>query len=158
MKIWKRSKGTYQVIGKWNIICTTETLFVRLKEYTGLKYKDKKSQNSLRQQTATSSTLAATFLSSESPPPPPPWQREPSSSSSLTARTLLLHSSDSPPQPASRFYKGQTQCKKCLLIYKQWKSYDRKRTKEENEDVKELRKDFFAKRWKENETKQLFPK
>ena len=56
-------------------------------------------------------------------------------------------------KPASRFYKGQTHCKKCLLIYQQWKRYDRKRTKEENEDVKQLRKDFFAKRWKENEKK-----
>ena len=50
-------------------------------------------------------------------------------------------------KPASRYYKGQTQCKRCLLIYKQWKRYDSKRTKEENEDVQQLRKDFFAKRW-----------
>ena len=50
-------------------------------------------------------------------------------------------------KPASGFSKGQTQCKSCLLIYQQWKRYDRKRTKEENEDVKQLRKDFFAKRW-----------
>ena len=50
-------------------------------------------------------------------------------------------------KPSSRFYKRQSQCKKCLLIYKQWKTYDRKRTKEQNEDVQQIRKDFFAKRW-----------
>ena len=50
-------------------------------------------------------------------------------------------------KPASRYYKGQTQCKRCLLIYRQWKRYDNKRTKEENEDSQQLRKDFFTKRW-----------
>ena len=50
-------------------------------------------------------------------------------------------------KPASRYYKGRPQCKRCMLIYKQWKTYDRKRTREENEDVNKIKKDFFAKRW-----------
>ena len=52
-------------------------------------------------------------------------------------------------KPLDQYSKHQRQCRRCFMIYQQWKRYDRTRTKHENEDIQQLKKDFFTKRWNE---------
>ena len=53
-------------------------------------------------------------------------------------------------KPAEQFHKNQIRCISCMQLYRQWRQYNKTRTaKQENEDNKQLRKDFFTKRWKE---------
>ena len=51
-------------------------------------------------------------------------------------------------KPTEEFVKGQRRlCKGCSKIYYQWNRFNKTRPKEENEDLKKMRADFFAQRW-----------